>query len=120
MANRCRCPTSSRATGSASRRRPSRAGARLGATSAASRSGSTARCHAGTGTPASPLWNDSAARVRKPTVSLRIRLHTELAPCAKKAVLDKLFDEGHCEAVLGVVLDVSDFTPWLTTSLAVV
>ncbi len=35
-----------------------------------------------------------------------------------KAVRDEVFDEGHCKAVLGVVRDIPNLDPWLTTEQA--
>jgi hypothetical protein len=41
-----------------------------------------------------------------------------LCEAAKIAVSDGLFDEGHCEAILGVVSDVGHLRSWLTTEQA--
>lgn len=54
----------------------------------------------------------------RPTVSRRIRWHTSLPEAAKQAVCDGLFDEGHLEAISGVLCDVAHFSPWLTTTQA--
>lgn len=52
------------------------------------------------------------------SVALRLALHEHLPKSGKKAVLDGLLDEGHCVAVLGLMLDVQQLNPWLTTSQA--
>ncbi len=54
----------------------------------------------------------------RPDVANRIRLHQALPERARQAVLDGLFDEGHCQAVMAVVLDVQHFSIWLTTEQA--
>jgi hypothetical protein len=52
------------------------------------------------------------------TVSRRVRFHTDLPQAARDAVSDKLFDEGHCAAIIEVVSDVASLHPWLTTEQA--
>jgi DNA modification methylase len=59
-----------------------------------------------------------AKRWERSVVANRIRLHQFVPRNARRAVLDDKFDEGHCQAFLGVVLDVQHFSPWLTTSQA--
>jgi hypothetical protein len=51
-------------------------------------------------------------------VSARIKMHLNLPEIARKATLDGILDEGHCSAILTVVLDVKSFESWLTSSQA--
>ena len=55
---------------------------------------------------------------KQQNVAMRCRLHTDLCDAAKKAVSADLFDEGHAEAISGVVSAGGYFALWLTTSQA--
>ena len=54
----------------------------------------------------------------KQVVSRRCKWHEFLPDVAKKAVFDDLLDEGHVEAISGVVFDIEYLCPWLTTQQA--
>jgi len=59
-----------------------------------------------------------AKHEKQQTISLRIRLHDTLPDVVRKAVTDELLDEGHCEAIIGVLQDIGKLQPWLTTAQA--
>lgn len=59
-----------------------------------------------------------AKEIDRTTVVQRIGWHERLPNITRKAVLDGTFDEGHISAIWGVVLDVQQLHPWLTTEQA--